>query len=440
MANEFIQKDYAGAAVATTLAAGVSGSAATLTVAAGSTYPDGSTGPFVIAIARGTGTEEKVIIQSRSGNTLTVLGGAAGRGYDGSTAQAQVLGATVEHVMDAYSIKQANAFVNTPTTRGDIVVRNASGNPQRLGVGAAGTVLKGGTDPSYGQIGNAEVSNTAAIAYGKLALTGSIVSADLVDGTVTGTDIAAGTITSANIQDATITGTDIAAGTITTGNIQDGTILGTDIAAGTIATGNILDGTILGTDIASETITSANILNGTIADADLANVAFTNVKSIGGYPHSGIATRAGTNQAIASGAVVTALALNSEIFDTSGLHSTVSNNHRIAIAAAGFYLITLNVSWETGTIGGATGYRLAQLRRTNSGGTLQEIIGSDARDAGDTASSEEQQSIVAFVKCNVGDLISAHVAQTSGGSLGVLFDDPTNLNCTRMGWTCLALD
>lgn len=432
MANEFILKDYAGAAVATTLTGAISGSASTIVVASGSTYPDGATGPFVIAIARGTGTEEKVIIQSRSGNTLTVLGGAAGRGYDGGTAQAQASGATVEHVMDAYSIKQANAFVNTPTTRGDIVVRNASGNPQRLGVGAAGTVLKGGTDPSYGQIVDADISGTAAIAKSKLALNNAILATDIV--------AAAGIPYSKLNLTNSIIGADIVANAITSDKILDGTIVGTDLANSTITSAQILDGTITGTDIASETITSANILNGTIVDADLANVAFPNIKSILGYNHAGIATRGSSNQAIVTGAGVTALALNSEIFDTGGLHSTVTNNHRIGVTLAGLYLVHLNVTWETGTVGGATGYRYCQIRRSNSGGTLLEVCASDARDAGDTATSEQQQSIVALVKCNAGDLISAHVAQTSGGNLNVLIDDAAGLNCTRMGWVLLAAD
>lgn len=165
MANEYIAKDYLGGVASTTLTTGVSGSALSLIVASGTTYPDGTNGPFVVVLDRGTGVEEKVICSSRSGNTLTVLQ----RGYDGTTGQAHSIGATVEHALDAYSIKQVNTLANTWTTRGDLLYRNASGNPARLGVGAAGTVLKGGTDPAYGTIGNAEVDAAAAIALSKLA-------------------------------------------------------------------------------------------------------------------------------------------------------------------------------------------------------------------------------------------------------------------------------
>lgn len=158
MANEYIAKDYLGAVAATTLTTAVSGSALSLVVASGTTYPDGTNGPFVVVLDRGTGTEEKVICSSRSGNTLTVLQ----RAYDGTTGQAHSIGATVEHCLDAYSIKQANVLANVQTTRGDLIVRNASGNPARLPVGAAGTVLKGGTDPSYGAVTAAELDATVA--------------------------------------------------------------------------------------------------------------------------------------------------------------------------------------------------------------------------------------------------------------------------------------
>jgi len=50
-----------------------------------------------------------------------------------------------------------------------------------------------------GTIVNADVSATAAIAYTKLSLGGTITSADLVDGTIVATDIADGTITAAKM-------------------------------------------------------------------------------------------------------------------------------------------------------------------------------------------------------------------------------------------------
>ena len=87
-----------------------------------------------------------------------------------------------------------------------------------------------------GTIVDADINASAAITLSKLGTgalptTITVASANLVDGTITGTDIAAGTITSSNIADGTITGTDIASGTVTSSNILDGTILNADINA-----------------------------------------------------------------------------------------------------------------------------------------------------------------------------------------------------------------
>ncbi len=50
-----------------------------------------------------------------------------------------------------------------------------------------------------GSIDNADISASAAIAYGKLNLNGTITSADIVDGTIVAADIANGTITAAKL-------------------------------------------------------------------------------------------------------------------------------------------------------------------------------------------------------------------------------------------------
>lgn len=125
------RKMYGGAAVATTLNGAIAGGATSIVVTAGASYPDGSGGPFVIAIDRGVATEEKILIASRSGNTLTVTT----RGYDGTSAQAHSNGAAVEHVLDAVTIDEANRAASLLTTKGDLFTRDGS-NLQRLAVGA----------------------------------------------------------------------------------------------------------------------------------------------------------------------------------------------------------------------------------------------------------------------------------------------------------------
>lgn len=126
-----IRKSYGGAVSATTLNGAISGAATSIVVTNGTTYPDGSAGKFVIAIDRGLATEEKVLITSRAGNTLTV----SNRGYDGTAAQAHADLAVVEHVLDAVTVDEANRLSSLLTVKGDLYVRDAT-DVQRLAVGA----------------------------------------------------------------------------------------------------------------------------------------------------------------------------------------------------------------------------------------------------------------------------------------------------------------
>lgn len=146
MANEFILKDYNGASVATTLAVNIAAGATSITVTSGAGLLDGSAGPFVITINRGNPTEEKILIASRAGNVLTVQQ----RGYDGTTAGGHNTPEIIEHTIDAWSIKHANALAGAMTTRGDMASRGAALNFTRIPVGAAGKFLgSDGTDPQW---------------------------------------------------------------------------------------------------------------------------------------------------------------------------------------------------------------------------------------------------------------------------------------------------
>lgn len=100
-----LRREFSGGVVTTVLAAGINISANTFTVDDGSTFPDGSSGnPFVVSVGRGTSSEEKMLISSRSGNVFTV----ETRGYDGTTAKVQALNASVDHVLDSKVIQDMN--------------------------------------------------------------------------------------------------------------------------------------------------------------------------------------------------------------------------------------------------------------------------------------------------------------------------------------------
>ena len=106
---------------------------------------------------------------------------------------------------------------------------------------------------------------------------GTIEAADIKDGTITGTKIAGATITGSNMVNGTITGTQIAESTITNSNLVDGTITGAKIQNGTIEAADIKDGTITGTKIASSTITNSNIVDGTITGAKIQGSTLTDI-------------------------------------------------------------------------------------------------------------------------------------------------------------------
>lgn len=108
-----LRREFNGAVLQTALASSLSNSAISFTVVDGSTYPSGNN-PFVVVIDRGVGTEEKVLISSRSTNVFTVTQ----RGYDGTTAVAHNSGALVDHVLDAITIQD----MNTTTYDNEVLV------------------------------------------------------------------------------------------------------------------------------------------------------------------------------------------------------------------------------------------------------------------------------------------------------------------------------
>ena len=135
MANEYIQKDFAGGAAATAITSSINTTALSFAVGDGSSYPTGPT-PFVIVVDRGLATEEKMLVGSRASNTFTITE----RGYDGSSAQSHASGAIVEHCLDAHTIYQANRLANLQTTKGDLIGYSGT-TTNRVAAGANNTVL-----------------------------------------------------------------------------------------------------------------------------------------------------------------------------------------------------------------------------------------------------------------------------------------------------------
>ena len=146
-------RKYSTTSVATTLAATISSSAVTVTVAAGSgsalmggvSLAAGNVDQFLVALDVDTQNEEIVAVTGISGDTLTVV-----RAQAGSTNISHTAGASVKHVFtgdDATfftaGVATANAAIpkSTVTTKGDIIAATASATVTRVAAGTNGYIL-----------------------------------------------------------------------------------------------------------------------------------------------------------------------------------------------------------------------------------------------------------------------------------------------------------
>jgi trimeric autotransporter adhesin len=146
-------RKYSSISVETTLASGISNSATTMTVAAGTgsalmggvTLAPGNTDIFTVALDVDTQNEEVVYITAASSDTFTIV-----RARAGTSAIAHTGGATVKHVLTSddlnfYTAGVATADAAVPetvvTAKADLLVASASGVVDNLAVGTNGQVL-----------------------------------------------------------------------------------------------------------------------------------------------------------------------------------------------------------------------------------------------------------------------------------------------------------
>lgn len=152
------QRSWSGNAVPTTITSGIDGGELVFSIVDATGWPAGGTNAFVVVIDIDEDIEEKVLIQSRTGTTLTVA--ADGRGHDGTTSVAHGAGASIRHCVDAETISKTDAHVEDDTrddhgqylnnTRHDIEARHTFG--AALGTPADPVAI--GTDASQGSGNN----------------------------------------------------------------------------------------------------------------------------------------------------------------------------------------------------------------------------------------------------------------------------------------------
>lgn len=130
----FTRRQYAGAAAATTITAGINTTDTTCTLTATTGWPSTASVPFYVVIDPGTSAEEKCSA-TISGSTLTLT-----RAQDDTSASSHSAGATIYPVFTANDADEANELVSKLTTKGDLLVTTGSAL-NRLGVGTDGQAL-----------------------------------------------------------------------------------------------------------------------------------------------------------------------------------------------------------------------------------------------------------------------------------------------------------
>jgi hypothetical protein len=152
------RRSYAGAAPACTLTNAItSGDTSALLTGDVTNWNSTAGGAFFMVIDPGLSTEEKVLVSSRSGSSLSSIT----RGVDGTTATSHSAGATCYPVFTATDADQANAVAAALTTKGDLLVTTGS-VLNRLAVGSNGTVLAADSTATNGVAWSAAYATLAS--------------------------------------------------------------------------------------------------------------------------------------------------------------------------------------------------------------------------------------------------------------------------------------
>lgn len=125
--------------------------------------------------------------------------------------------------------------------------------------------------------------------------------------------------------------------------------------------------------------------------------------------------RLSSNQSVTSG-VDTSLAWDLDEYDPWGMHDPVTNNTRVNIIVAGWYVVAAGVQWEVN----ATAARVLYL--TSTGNNTRNFAYTTMYPTG---SINAGQSICTVDFFTTGDYIETIVKQSTGGALNALATNRT---------------
>lgn len=233
----FSRRQFAGAAVATTIVSDITNVATTCSLTATTGWPSAAGVDFYVVIDPGTSVEEKCLA-TISGSTLTLT-----RGQDDTAASAHSAGAVIYPVFTANDADEANELVSKLTTKGDLLVTSGSAL-NRLAVGTNDQVL---------------VADSAATNGVKW-------------GTVSATGLASDAVTTAKILDANVTEAKLAADAVATAKIANGAVTAAKLAATAAIQPTIIDakGDLISATAADTPARLAVGTNGQVLTADSA--------------------------------------------------------------------------------------------------------------------------------------------------------------------------
>jgi len=255
------RRAYKGAPVSTTTTSPIASSGTTTFGISDYTgWPYGAD-PYSVVVEPGTANEEKILV-TRAGATDTTVSVystpsiAANRGYDDTTAVAHNSGATVYPVFTATDADEANELASTLTTKGDIMVHDATSFARRS-IGSDDQVLIADAAQSTGmKWGSVDTSQLAAGAVETATIAdGNVTTAKLADDAVTSAKLAAGAVDTTELADAAVETAKIADNAVTLAKIDSSY---TDTLPGGVKHYEKRT-TTLGLTVAEQTLFTANV-------------------------------------------------------------------------------------------------------------------------------------------------------------------------------------
>ncbi len=372
-----------GGASPSTIQSNITASDVSFAIGAGeaSSWPTGAAGKFLVCFGRGTAAEEKAWASSRSGTTVS-FDDVGDRGADDTTAAAHAAGVTVEVVIGAVHVDEANKAVAEwlfkATTAGQIPYISAAQVVTMLSIGASGRMLvSNGSIPVWvAMSGDATINASGVISIGASKITNTMMADDAID--------------SAEIADGAIDPVHLADLAVETAKIDDGAVTGAKLDAGQ-------------TDLNDTVVTAA-------AKGDVIAHDGTNwVDKAGPFGRCAIYTRA-TNQSIPDASSTNVTFTAEQIDDGTG--SSFSTD-TVTFGLTGLWLVSGNVLWEAN----AAGLRRSLLVIANAVTTpalpLATVVPSPSAAA--TAAVDTGMHLVKATAAST--TVQLQVFQSSGGAL-----------------------